>query len=130
MDRTIRRSVRIPCQLVRERDFRLVGRHLIDLSIDGMLVLSDRPVLTGTTTLVSLKVPFGSPIWLDAEAVVTRVLHGRRASDRGRALGLSFTWVDEVARAALERALEWFPAAAPRPRLNASVACSPVRESS
>lgn len=130
MDRAVRHSVRIPGQIVRDRDFRLVGRHVLDLSLEGMLVLADRPVLTGTSTLVSMKVPFGSPVWLDAEAVVSRVLHGRRAGDRGLSLGLAFTWIDPEARAALERQLEWFPIAKPRVRLNGSVVCAPVREPS
>ncbi len=116
LPRPVRHSVRVPCQVVRERDFRLVGRHVLDLSPEGMLVLSDRPVLTGTSVLVALKVPFGSPIWLDAEAVVARVEHGRRPGDRGRALGLAFTWVAPMARAALGTQLAWFPEARARRR--------------
>jgi len=112
-----RRSVRVPCQVVRERDFRLVGRHVVDLSEDGMLVLTDAPVLTGTSLFCTLKVPFGSPIWLDAEAVVARVIHGRRPGDRGRALGLAFTWVEPAARDALHRQLAWFPLARNKSRV-------------
>lgn len=111
LPRLSRRSVRAPCQVVRERDFRLVGRHVIDLSQDGMLVLCDAPVLTGTSLLCTLKIPFGSTMWLDAEAVVARVIHGRRPGDRGRALGLAFTWVEPAARDALEKQLAWFPPA-------------------
>jgi hypothetical protein len=130
MQRAARHSVRIPCQLVRERDFHLVGRHVVDLSLEGLRVLADRPVLTGEKTLVAMKVPFGSPLWLDAEAVVTRVLHGRRAGDGPRSLGLEFTWIAPEARAALERQLERFPVAKARPRLNEGVVCAPVRGSS
>ena len=114
--RPLRRSVRIPCQLVRERDFKLVGRHVVDVSMDGMLVLADRPVLTGEPLLITLRVPFAMNAWFDAEAVVARVVHNRRPEDTGRALGLSFTWTDPAGRAALERHLAWFGAAKPRRR--------------
>jgi PilZ domain len=112
--RRVRHSVRIPCQVVRERDFKLVGRHVLNLSKEGMLVLSDRPVLTGEQVLLTLKVPGTTSTWLDAEAVVTRVVHNRRPDDEGRALGLSFTWVAPQAAYMLEQQLAWFREAAPR----------------
>jgi hypothetical protein len=108
LPRLSRRSVRAPCQVVRERDFRLVGRHIVDLSTDGMLVLTDTPVLTGTSVICTLKLPFGSTKWLDAEAVVARVVHNRRPGDPGRAIGLAFTWVEPASRELLEKQLAWF----------------------
>ena len=54
-----------------------------------MLVPTDLPVLTGEPLLVSFRPPL-SGRWLDAEAVVARVVHGRRPGDHGRRLGLSF----------------------------------------
>jgi hypothetical protein len=108
LPRLSRRSVRAPCQVVRERDFRLVGRHIVDLSTDGMLVLTDTPVLTGTSVICTLKMPFGSTKWLDAEAVVARVVHNRRPGDPGRAIGLAFTWVEPASRDLLEKQLAWF----------------------
>lgn len=112
--RAERRSVRLPCQIVRERDFRLVGRHTLDLSTEGMLVSIDRPVLTGERVLVSMRIPNAGSAYLDAEAVVTRVVHQRRPEDECRAIGLAFTEVDDAALSKLEAQLVWFPVAKPK----------------
>jgi hypothetical protein len=101
---------------VRERDFRVVARQVLDLSPAGMLVVAERPVLTGELVVLTLRVPMVSLAWFDAEAVVARVVHGRRPEDRGRALGLSFVWTDPAGLAALERQLAWFRPARPTPR--------------
>ncbi len=119
LSRVTRRDVRLPCQVVRERGFVEVGRHALDLSPDGMLVLADRPVLTGERVILTLKIPMGSRLFFDAEAVVARVVHGRRPTDRGRALGLSFTWKDARGGAELERHLAWFREARAARRLEA-----------
>jgi PilZ domain len=88
--RAMRRALRVECQVVRENDFRLVGRAAVDLSPSGMLVIADVPVLTGEAVLVTFRLP-RIGIWFDAEATVARVLHGRRPGDRGeRCLGLAF----------------------------------------
>jgi hypothetical protein len=108
--RPLRRSVLLPCQVVRERDFRIVARQMVDLSEHGMLVQSLERVLTGEGVIVTFKAPFSAG-WIDAEAVVARVLHGRRPGDRGPALGLSFEAVDAVSRALLSGQLGWFRAA-------------------
>ena len=71
-------------------------------------------VLTGEPVTVSFMAPF-SRIWVDAEATVARVVHGRRPSDRGAmALGLSFHNIDEAARALLRRNLADLPPPLPR----------------
>ena len=88
--RAFRREVLLRCQVVRERDFRLVSDLALDLSTEGMLVHSPHlRVLTGEPLIVSFRAP-RSEKWIDAEATVARVVHGRRPSDRGRCLGLSF----------------------------------------
>ncbi len=112
--RPVRRSVLLPCQVVRERDFRLVGRHLSDLSTEGMSVLIDRPVLTGEKLLIALKVPGTTSIWLDAEGEVRRVVHGRRPEDNGRAVGIELTWAAPDAMAMLQGQLAWFREARPK----------------
>jgi hypothetical protein len=113
--RAPRRSVVIPCEVVRERDFRVVARQMIDLSENGMSVTALEQVLTGEGVIVTFKAPF-SQGWIDAEAVVARVVHGRRPGDRGPALGLWFDAVDAVSRARLQGQLGWFRMAAPRRR--------------
>jgi hypothetical protein len=92
--RAFRRQVLLDCQVVRERDFRLVSSLAFDLSTDGALVLTGDRVLTGEPLLVSFRPPNGGA-WLDLEATVARVIHGRRDGDRGRCLGLSFHSVGE-----------------------------------
>ena len=87
--RAFRRFVRLDCQIVRERDFRLVADLALDLSTLGMLVRAKVPVLTGEEVVVSFKPPRSNQ-WFDAVAIVARVLHGRRPGDAGTCLGLEF----------------------------------------
>jgi hypothetical protein len=119
--RSMRRSVRVDCQVVREHDFRLIARRAVDLSDAGMLVLSEAygspdarrlegrrlDVLTGEEVLVSFRAPF-TRLWFDCAATVARVIHGRRAEDWGACLGLSFE-MDEVARSFLRADLRGLP---------------------
>ncbi|HVY48998.1 MAG TPA: PilZ domain-containing protein, partial [Minicystis sp.] len=105
-------GVLLGCQIVRERDFKLVGRFAFDLSPEGMLVSTEARVLTGEEVLVSFRVP-RSDRWIDANATVARVVHGRRPSDPGRCLGLAFDGLPAVDRRALERALRALPLAEP-----------------
>ena len=82
-----------PCQVVRTRDFRLVGTSVVDLSTKGMLLETELPILTGEELLVSLKSPVAD-LWYDCEATVARVVHGRRRGDPHRALGIAFDTLD------------------------------------
>ena len=87
--RAFRRFVRVDCQVVRVHDFKLVGDLALDLSTGGMLVRANRRVLTGEELVVAFKPP-RSNAWFDAQAIVTRVLHGRRPGDLGLSFGLEF----------------------------------------
>jgi hypothetical protein len=100
--RLARRAARLPCQVVRERDFRLVADQVLNLSSGGMMVGPADPVLTGERVIVSFR---GQAGWVDAEAVVARVVHGRRNGEHSRSLGLCFEALDDASRQALERAL-------------------------
>lgn len=97
-----RRAARIVCQVVRERDFRLVADRVLDLSPNGALVGPSDPVLTGERVFLSFS---SGGDWIDAEAVVARVVHGRRGGEHSRSLGLCFEGLDPDARRTLERAL-------------------------
>ena len=110
--RTARRSVVVECQVVRERDFKLVGESTLDISPEGMLVLTRDCVLTGEDLLISFKTPILGT-WFDAEARVARVVHGRRPGDYGRALGIRFRRLDRIAKSLLEASLHNYPAAVP-----------------
>jgi hypothetical protein len=105
--RPSRHSARIQCQVVRERDFRLVADTIYDVSLSGLLVAPADPVLTGERLIVSFRLPAGA--WIDAEATVTRVIHGRRTGDRTRQLGVVFDSLPTKSRLALEGGLRGIP---------------------
>lgn len=85
----VRRAVRVDCQVVRERDFALLGNTGLDLSSDGMFLLSNVQAFAGEEVLVSLRVP-GTDRYIDTSATIARVVQGRRQWDRARGLGLRF----------------------------------------
>lgn len=107
-----RHLLRLPCQVVRERDFRLIADRIEDLSVTGLAVSPAEPVLTGETLLVSFRLPHVG-IWIDVEASVTRVNHGRRPGEDQRALGLQFEGISADATAAIARELCLTPPAPP-----------------
>jgi hypothetical protein len=106
--RAFRHAVSIPCQVVRARDFRLVADVALDLSTAGMRVPTAQRVLTGEDLLVSFRAP-RSGAWIDAGAVVARVVHGRRPGDTGRSLGLVFHDLGPEDRQMLFGALKSLP---------------------
>lgn len=113
--RPIRRTAHVACQVVRERDFRLVADQVVNLSLDGMLVGPADPVLTGEKIIVSFPSPVGKG-WIDAEATVVRVLHGRRPGEFRRALGLEFEALDTESRSVLKECLSRIPPTPPGTR--------------
>lgn len=106
--RPSRHAIRIPCQVVRPRDFKLIAESTLDLSELGMLAVPNRVVLTGEEVIVSFMAPY-SRTWIDAEGTVARVVHGRREGDVSRAIGVSFDYLDEVSRAVLRQNLMGLP---------------------
>lgn len=113
--RPSRHTVRISCQVVRERDFCLVADRVENLSTWGMLVTPSDPVVTGEKVFVSFQLP-GTNDWIDATATVRRVLHGRRPSEVTRKLGLEFDDVGPYGRFLIRRALKRAPLAPPGAR--------------
>lgn len=110
--RPTRHLARIPCEIVRERDFRLVADRIENLSATGLLVGPADPVLTGERLVFAFRVPL-SRRWIDGEATVTRVVHGRRPGEFSRSLGLTFDRVDGWARLWLESNLPFLPVPPP-----------------
>lgn len=108
-----RHTVKIGCQVVRERDFRLLADRMLDLSPSGMLVGPADPALTGERLLVSFRIPRSS-VWVDAEATVTRVVHGRRPGEFSRSLALQFDDLDALPRFMLREVLREVPCAPPK----------------
>ncbi len=110
--RTPRRLLRQHCQVVRERDFQLIADRVVDLSPSGALVMPADPVLTGERVILSFQLPH-SMYWLDTEAIVTRVLHGRRPGEHTRGIALELDQISGLNRFMLERALRYLPPAPP-----------------
>lgn len=111
--RVMRRAIRVECEVVRERDFRLLSRHGVDVSPTGMLVATDEAALTGEPLIVAFRLP-RTARWFDAEGTIARIVHGRRPGDQGRYLGLEFDELDPEAKWLLARALRDVPPPVPR----------------
>ena len=108
-----RHTVKIDCQVVRERDFHLLADRTMDLSASGALVGPADPALTGERILVSFRIP-RSTVWIDAEATVTRVVHGRRPGEFSRSLALEFDDLGVLQRFMLKDALRTVPPSPPK----------------
>jgi len=111
---TPRHSVRTECIVTSAHGERLLADRTLDLSYSGALVGSDRdtgePVSLGERVRVSLRVP-SSSLWIDADARVTRVAHGRRGSGDPRGIGLELTRMDPMQRVLLASVIRGFPRA-------------------
>jgi len=116
--RLIRRTARVACQVVRLRDFRLVADCIQNVSDGGLLVGPADPVLTGEPLVVSFQVP-GFSDWIDAEAVVRRVAHGRRPGETRRALGLQLVDLDDYSQRLLMSYMRRLPPVPPSYRVSA-----------
>ncbi len=111
--KTTRHALRIPCQVVRERDFRLVGERTLDVSSGGLLVRSHAEVKVGETVVVAFQAtPLG--LWFESQAKVTRIIRGRRPGDNGRAFGVRFTDMSAISRLILRGHLKRVPPPVPK----------------
>jgi hypothetical protein len=126
-----RHAVGLRCQLVREKDFKLLGVCALDMSLGGMLVQSGVPVLTGEDVIVSFEVPW-LRTWFDATGQIARVLHGRRPGDFGRAIGIRFDRLDSVTRAFMTAGLRYLPklTASRAPRIDYAATIQRISEAS
>ncbi|MEO7092404.1 MAG: PilZ domain-containing protein [Polyangiales bacterium] len=93
---------------MRERDFKRIAYRILDISAEGMQVQADERVLTGEPVIVSFRMP-STMEFVDAEAEVMRVIHGRRPGDRGPSLGLKFGPMPKTVRAELALSLRRLP---------------------
>lgn len=109
---TVRRAVKLRCQIVTESDFRLLGTEATDVSTGGLLVPSKEFVSSGESVLIALKLPrTGS--WVDIEGTVVRTIEGRRESDQDRAIGIRFDKIDMLSRVMLSAGLVGNPPPVP-----------------
>jgi hypothetical protein len=114
--RAVRRATRTRCHAVGELGFELLGELALDLSPRGMLLACDAPAALGDPVLVSLLTPGSEPIWLDAEAEVTRIVQGYRHGDPGFCVGLHFKYLERVSRIELLSRLAGMPPPIPQRR--------------
>ncbi len=106
--RSVRRHVRLACEVVRERDFKRIASRVLDLSNNGMRVALREPVITGERVVLTVRTPDGLD-YVDGEGVVARVSHGRRPCDYGLSVGIRFEIGDPAQRAALRKQLAMLP---------------------
>lgn len=111
--RASRRAVSFECQVVREHGFVLLGERGVDLSTDGMLLLSTARAVLGEPLIVTFHVP-GTGRWIDTAATVARIVRGQRYNDQAAGLGLLFDPLgsedNRLVRWALRRFPPTFPA--------------------
>lgn len=107
----VRYAVRTDC-LVTSRDGRMLAERTLDASWDGLRLAATGTVRVGERVHVSLRVP-RSRYWLQAEGVVTRLLHGRRDGDAGPAFGVRLDRMHGMDRMLLGTALRHQHRAAP-----------------
>ena len=110
--RAVRRAVRTACQIVTDKDFRLLGERAIDVSSRGLLVETDEEVTLGEPVIVALRAP-GTRLWLDAEGTVCRFVAGRRRADLGRCVGVKLRGFDRVSKILLTETLRGLPPPVP-----------------
>ncbi len=110
---TLRRMLKVPCVVVRERDFRPIASSTTDISPDGMQVLSEADVRVGEPLLVTFQAT-RQGLWFDTDATVVRICHGLRDEDRGRSLGIRFDSLDSIERLILRGAWRKIPPPLPR----------------
>ncbi|MBX3231056.1 MAG: PilZ domain-containing protein [Labilithrix sp.] len=103
----------MPCQIVREKDFRLVAETALDVSPDGMLLATEMDLEPGENVFVSFRAT-ELGIWFDSEAKVARVIRGRRPGDKGRGVGITFSTMSRVKRLILRNHLRRVPPPVPR----------------
>lgn len=108
--REMRRRARLGCRVRDLETWGLVGDRTVDLSPQGMLLLSDERIDEGSELVVSFQAT-ELPIWFDTLACVTRIVEGRRPGDPGRALGLRFQTLPAVSRLILRGHLRKLPLA-------------------
>lgn len=114
--RAVRRAVRTRCTAVATRDFEFLGERVLDLSPRGMLVACDGPARLGDKAIVTFLAPGRDTLWMDAEAEISRVIHGMREGDPGYCLALDFTYFEKSARQELLCRLAGTPPPIPQRR--------------
>lgn len=96
--------MRMACQVVRERDFKLVATSVMNVSESGLFVDADLPVAFGEKLIVTFYSP-AARSWIDAQGTVTRVAHGPKWMGRKQAFGVAFDQIDADSRRHIRRSM-------------------------
>ena len=83
--RSPRFSLRMACQVVRERDFKLVATSVMNVSESGLFVDGDEPVRFGEKIIVTFYSP-ATRNWIDAESYF-QFTRGEGFDRHGRTVG-------------------------------------------
>lgn len=111
-----RRTVRLGCEVVRTRDWKPIGKTMVDLSTKGLQLLAEDDAAPGEDLQVFFRVPF-SNLYAFVEGTVKRVVRGRRPGDWGTSYGIELAAMDPILDAVLRGTLWRFPPTIPwRPR--------------
>jgi hypothetical protein len=114
--RTLRRAVRSQCTAFGVSGYREIGTQVLDISPQGMLVACDDGVEVGDSIMLFFRAPGRDELWLDAEAEVTRIIHGYRRYDPGYCMGVRFTYLEKPEREQLSNRLVGYPPPIPQRR--------------
>ncbi len=96
--------MRMPCQVVREQDFKLVATSVMNVSETGLFVDADVPVRFGDKLIVTFYSP-AAKSWIDAQGTVTRISHGPKWMARSQAFGVVFDDIDAASRKHIRRSM-------------------------
>jgi hypothetical protein len=110
-----RHALHTACIVRSSRDGRLLGDHTVDVSYSGLSVGAvDAPAVEGAwpgeRVELSLQIP-GSSMWIQGGGRIERVMRGRRAGDRGPALGIRVDRMDGLSRVLLTSVARHYPEA-------------------
>ena len=107
-----RRFARTKCEVVRERDFMRLGTRAIDLSIDGLFLMTDVDVTVGESVMIAFEL---GGHCVEAVGHIARVASGRRSSDMAMGIGIAFDSIKDDGATLLAAALKKMPPLLPAP---------------
>ncbi len=96
--------MRMACQVVRERDFKLVATSVMNVSESGLFVDADEPVRFGEKIIVTFYSP-AAKTWIDAEGTVARLALGPKWMGRKMAFGVAFDQIDAASQKNIRRSM-------------------------
>lgn len=119
---SLRRSVRIACDLVSETFDEPVELEITDLSADGAFVSTSLPLADGEEIELAFEIPQVSRLLAVRAKVSRAALHRRSQDARASGMGIEFVGLSETARRYLDQALVGIP-----PRLPVARASTPPK---